>query len=514
MKKKKAIFTVLLLAFASLAFGQVPDNAYTVEQLVDGTLMITQFYLPASNPNVETLTIPSQLFGVRVSRIGDSVFSGFGKSAYINLPNLTRIIIPDTITVIGNSAFDYFWSGTFKNLREIRIPRSVTTIGNSAFMLSSGRLKVVIPSSVRSLGYSSFTCHDITEIVIESVIPEITTYSSNSTVFNSGKLEKITFPANWNNDQTLDRLGLPTSFVNYYKSQGRRGGVYVKNGQIWTFNSSAPASEPYGGIFRLPDPPSAAPTQTPVPANMVRINGGKFIMGSPLNEPENGGSESPQHEVTVSSFYMGKYEVTQKEYREVMGINTSRFKGDNLPVENVTWFDAVEYCNKRGQKEGLTPAYTISGRTPATGYSISAATVTWNRNANGYRLPTEAEWEYACRAGTTTAYNTGANISDNTGWYDANSSKTTHPVGQKSANAWGLYDMHGNVWEWCWDLPVRYSRGVVWTNPAGADLGTSRVIRGGGWGETAQFVRSAKRWNVNPSFQSYMTGFRLVRNDQ
>jgi formylglycine-generating enzyme required for sulfatase activity len=246
---------------------------------------------------------------------------------------------------------------------------------------------------------------------------------------------------------------------------------------------------------------------------MVRINGGTFTMGSPVTDPESSGDESPQHKVTVSSFYMGKYEVTQKEYREVMGINMSGFKGDNLPVENVTWFDAVEYCNKRSQKEGLTPAYTISGRTPATGYSIRAATVTWNRNANGYRLPTEAEWEYACRAGTTTAYNTGASINNNTGWYDANSSKTTHPVGQKSANAWGLYDMHGNVWEWCWDWYGYYARGGVQTT-AGPDSGTERVSRGGSWLASAQVVRSAFRFNVKPSFQSHSTGFRVVRNAQ
>jgi formylglycine-generating enzyme required for sulfatase activity len=154
--------------------------------------------------------------------------------------------------------------------------------------------------------------------------------------------------------------------------------------------------------------------QTAAPDGFVRINGGTFTMGSPANEA-NREDDEVQHQVTVRSFYMGKYEVTQKEWTAVMGTNPSEFKGDNLPVENVSWFDAVEYCNKKSQKEGLTPVYTISGRTPATGYPITAATVTWNRNANGYRLPTEAEWEYVCRAGTTTAYNTGARISDNTG---------------------------------------------------------------------------------------------------
>jgi formylglycine-generating enzyme required for sulfatase activity len=180
----------------------------------------------------------------------------------------------------------------------------------------------------------------------------------------------------------------------------------------------------------------------------------------------------------------------------------------------------VEYCNKRSQKEGLTPAYTInknqSDPNNGSSYDDVKWTVTWNKNANGYRLPTEAEWEYACRAGTTTAYNTGANISDNTGWYSANSGSRTHPVGQKSANAWGLYDMHGNVWEWCWDWRgdldywEDYSR--VQTNPTGAVTGAHRMGRGGSWGNIGRLLRSAQRCDGYPSSRSGLVGFRLVRS--
>jgi len=241
--------------------------------------------------------------------------------------------------------------------------------------------------------------------------------------------------------------------------------------------------------------------QTIIPEGFVLINGGTFIMGNPSSEQGCSDSEV-QHQVTVSSFYMSRYEVTQKEYQEIMGTNPSAFKGDNLPVEQVSWYDAVEYCNARSQKEGLTPAYTING-----------TDVTWNRNANGYRLPTEAEWEYACRAGTTTAYSTGASISDNTGWYDANSGNTTHPVGQKPPNAWGLYDMHGNVYEWCWDWYGDYPT-TAQTDPVGASSGSGRVARGGGWGGSAQDVRSAYRLDITPSLRSASLGFRLVRNAQ
>jgi len=257
-------------------------------------------------------------------------------------------------------------------------------------------------------------------------------------------------------------------------------------------------------------PPQPAPTPAPqptpavverlTPTEMARINGGSFRMGSSVYETGRSSNEGTQRQVTISGFYMGKYEVTQKEYLEVMGVNPSSFKGDDLPVEQVSWFDAIEYCNKRSQREGLTPAYTVNG-----------TTVTWNRNADGYRLPTEAEWEYACRAGTTSPYNTGTYVSDSTGWYSANSSNRTHPVGQKAANAWGLQDMHGNVAEWCWDWYGNYASGTQ-TDPQGATSGSNRVSRGGDWRSTASSVRSAYRHNVSPSNKSNTQGFRIVRN--
>jgi len=267
----------------------------------------------------------------------------------------------------------------------------------------------------------------------------------------------------------------------------------------------------------------AARVETPAPANMVRINGGTFTMGSPANESERRDNEI-QHQVTVSGFYMGKYEVTQKEYKKVMGTNPSHFKGDNLPVEQVSWYDAIEYCNKRSQKEGLTPAYTINKNQSDPNNKSNDDklkwTVTWNKNANGYRLPTEAEWEYACRAGTTTPFSTGNNITTGQANYFVfipynNNAKgknlETTTVGSFAPNAWGLYDMHGNVWEWCWDWYDYYSSKAQ-TDPVGAVTGTYRVERGGSLFDNGQDLRSANRVGADPSFSFAGIGFRLVRS--
>ena len=254
--------------------------------------------------------------------------------------------------------------------------------------------------------------------------------------------------------------------------------------------------------------------------NMVLINGGTFLMGSPDDEPGRGGifSNERQHQVTINSFLMGIYNVTQKEYYNVIGINPSHFKGDNLPVENISWFDTIIYCNKLSQIKGLHPVYNING------YKIS-----WEQNANGYRLPTEAEWEYACRAGTTTPFNTGFNITIEQANFNNNitaggiiipdssqgiskSKNNTTQVGSYASNSWGLFDMHGNVWEWCWDLYEKnYHKGNQ-INPKGHDNGKYRIIRGGSYLNSKNELRSACRYYNEPLIQKNIIGFRIVRN--
>ena len=241
---------------------------------------------------------------------------------------------------------------------------------------------------------------------------------------------------------------------------------------------------------------------------MVRIPAGTFQMG---NTGIYGFSaEEPVHSVTISrDFLMSTYEITQKQYEEVMGTNPSNFKGENLPVELVNWYDAVEYCNKLSEMEGLDKCYSGSGDT-----------IVCDWDANGYRLPTEAEWEYAAKAGTTTDFYSGdltvrgdgcppidANL-DKIGWYCGNASKTQE-VGQKAPNDFGLYDMSGNVWEWCWDLDAGYTN-TPETDPRGPVSGSYRVYRGGSWNIYAHSCRSAIRNFINPS-RYFSVGFRVVR---
>ncbi|MHB9296312.1 putative Serine/threonine-protein kinase Pkn1 [Pillotina sp. SPG140] len=229
----------------------------------------------------------------------------------------------------------------------------------------------------------------------------------------------------------------------------------------------------------------------------VLIKAGIFIMGSPEHEQERRDDEV-QHQVTISKdFYIGKYPVTQKEWIEVMGNNPSKFRGYNLPVEHVPWSAAISYCNKRSQREGLSLSYTVK----------KDKSVIWNKNADGYRLPTEAEWEYACRAGTTTAFSTGENITTDQANY---SGERTTPVGTFNPNPWGLYDIHGNVWEWCWDWYGEYDNAPQ-IDPTGTSTGCDRVSRGGSWSYNAGYLRSACRGRVTSSYRFIPLGFRLVR---
>jgi uncharacterized protein (TIGR02996 family) len=227
------------------------------------------------------------------------------------------------------------------------------------------------------------------------------------------------------------------------------------------------------------------PTQTlmlpgDVELRLAYIPPGRFLMGS-----DNGASdEKPVHEVRLTTgFWLGVTPVTQEQWQAVMGNNPSHFKGPQLPVEEVSWDEAVEFCKAVQQKCGIE-----------------------------LRLPTEAEWEYACRAGTTTDYysGNGEGALRQVGWFYDNAGDSTQPVGQLQANPWNLHDMHGNVWEWCSDRYGRYAQSSK-DDPQGPTSGSNRVNRGGGWGYSAGRCRAAFRYRLKPSCSDYYLGLRLAR---
>jgi formylglycine-generating enzyme required for sulfatase activity len=227
---------------------------------------------------------------------------------------------------------------------------------------------------------------------------------------------------------------------------------------------------------------------------LVLIAKGTFLMGSPVSEKKRDQDEE-LHQVSISKdFFLGTFLVTQAQYEKVMGKNPSYFQGDkvkgdssNHPVEQVSWEDAVEFCKKLSE----LPEEKKAGRV--------------------YRLPTEAEWEYACRAGSKAAYSRGANSKSlrDYAWFWVEGGNQTHPVGEKKANAWGLYDMHGNVWEWCSDWYGEYPKGAV-SDPTGPKEGSARVDRGGGFRNEAADCRSAIRGRYDPSEGTLEDGFRVA----
>jgi formylglycine-generating enzyme len=232
-----------------------------------------------------------------------------------------------------------------------------------------------------------------------------------------------------------------------------------------------------GKSFSIPD----------INLDMLWCKPGTFMMGSPEDEKSWLVMDETQYEVTLTKgFWLGKYEVTQEQWEKVMGSNPSKFKGVTLPVEQVNWDDAIKFCEK------LTQMEKAAGRLPEG----------W-----AYTLPTEAQWEYACRAGTTTAYSFGDSITSKQANYEVNVGKTT-PVGIYPANAWGFHDMHGNVWERCLDWYGDYPSGPA-SDPVGPSVGSWRVSRGGSWDNDGRYLRSAYRGRFPPDSRYLNLGFRL-----
>ena len=240
-------------------------------------------------------------------------------------------------------------------------------------------------------------------------------------------------------------------------------------------------------------------------SKMVLVLSGRFTMGSTSGRESDCAGDEKEHKVTLSrSFYIGKYEVTQDLYNEIMGENPSSFQdcGGRCPVENVSWYDAIEFLNKLSDKDGFEKCYSRRRR----GRSITFKGL----DCEGYRLPTEAEWEYAARGGGEKYKYAGSNNVSEVAWYDGNREKGTRSVGKKNANGFGLYDMRGNVLEWVWDCYGDYEEQAV-TDPLGPDSPSFRVCRGGGWSGSAWLVRVSSRDRRDPSYRDNYLGFRISR---
>ena len=265
--------------------------------------------------------------------------------------------------------------------------------------------------------------------------------------------------------------------------------------------------------------------EIPTLEGFIYVPGGPFTMGDTIDDGMGSSDELPLHTVTLNSFFIGKYEVTQSEWQTVMGSNPAHDYGvgDNYPVYYVSWYAILKYCNLRSMNEGLIPVYTISDSTNPSNWGTvpTSNNADWNAaicnwSANGYRLPTEAEWEYAARGATNNPdypYS-GSNDINAVAWYVSNNAPCgSKTVGGKAPNSLGIYDMSGNVWEWCWDWYGLYSSASQ-TNPTGPASGSNRLLRGGYWNSDALYCLVTYRSNIGPYLSDYYSGvfgFRLCR---
>ena len=401
--------------------------------------------------------------------------------------NFTAQVITHTIsgTVSGAAGVTMSLSGD----------ASESTVVNSdggmySFTVSEGGSYTVTPSkSGYTFTPSGKTFSAVTSNTIQDFTAVIETYTISGTITGA---DRVTVILSGDKEQslTVDDGGTYSFTVDY-------GGDYTvtptKDGYTFTPESRTFSNVTSNQMQNFNASQNEVPTEIDI--TMVSIPGGTFQMGL-------AGIFEPVHTVTLSAFEISMCEITQGQYKSIIGTNPSYFTGyDTLPVEQVSWWDAITFCNAQSDEAGLEQCYNES--TGACDFT-----------KNGFRLPTEAEWEYACRAGTTTNYYTGDSVSDcaRAGWYFSNSGSTTHQVGQKEPNVWGLYDMHGNVWEWCNDWYGSYPSGSV-TDPIGAQTDSYRVVRGGSWmgsvdgSECRAFNRSCD----NPSGESNIEGFRIVR---
>ena len=444
---------------------------------------------------------------------------------FYNCKKLTNIVIPDSVKTIDSYAF---WK--CEKLTDITLPAGLTQIGSGVFNGCKNLTKITLPAGLTSMGYSVFAnCEKLTEVYYEGDNPLAGLLIYDNTpnnllsyypTGNASWLERIENGkwrdrgvATW--DPEPRPPGPPTGDFTYTYENGVLilyfTGTLCQSADAVHWTELPSAASPYRVALKDKksffcarsgsNPPVSKditiPLASGVDLTLIWIEPGTFMMGSPENEFGRFTDED-LHQVTLTKgYWLGQFEVTQPQYEAIMGANYSKFKDPSRPVECVFWSEANDFCAK------LTEIERAAGRLPE-GYE--------------YSLPTEAQWEYACRAGTTTGLYNGKENTSTRGvcpnvseiaWYDQNSGSQTHAVGQKQPNSWGLYDMAGNVAEWCLDWKGAYPGQAV-TDPTGPETGTFRVVRGGDWNNYAQFCRSAARHSNQPGSCTSSIGFRVA----
>ena len=459
-----------------------------------------------------------------------------GPGVFASCTNLKAATMLDGVSHIGGGAF---WGCT--SLTSLTIPNSVTNVGRYAFWSCTSLTRITIPSSVVGIEGCAFAaCTNLTSLCFEGNAPS----DDNGLCLGDTSTPVYYLPGTtgWGphyggvptalwvrpNPAILDfgeRFGPSTNGFGFVISWATTDAPVVVeasadlNASSWT---SIWTNRLTNGWVHFTDPDWRSqramsyrvrsdsgfirPGQQVDGARFAWIPKGTFVMGSPSGERGRWDSEGPQTSVTISKgYWLGRYEVTQREYIAVMGMNPSFFQPPQFsedldrPVEQVSWIDAAAYCRALTEREGTTGALPI-------GYA--------------YRLPTEAEWEYACRAGSTTRFSFGAAMDCDDGcapcwlldsymWWCGNSVGLLHAVGGRLPNSWGLNDMHGSVMEWCQDFWGEYPGGMV-TDPQGPTAGSYRVVRGGGWGEVSRNCRSASRGYGDSDGSFYHVGFRVL----
>jgi formylglycine-generating enzyme required for sulfatase activity len=479
-----------------LGFLHLRANQFTNFTLPAGLTALN--YLDVSKNPLTSVTLPPSLIHLTTLRLSENQLSSFAlpvgltNLAFINLSDnrLTNIVLPpdlgqlQTLNVGGNQ------------LSSLNLPSGLTNLAG-LFFVGNLLTNVTLPPDMTQLIGLGFLANPLTTFVLSESLAATNLAGDVAALQNQG-VAVFVYPLTIR----LVRALASTGAMRF----GITGppGVYNVLGStnltIW--NPVGAIGNPLGGILFLDV--TSSPRKfyravlQPSPTNMMFIPGSTFVMGSPTNEVGHQPAESPQTTVTLThGFWIGRHEVTQGEYTAVAGSNPSQFPGDpNRPVESVSWPEATNYCAL------LTAIHLAAGLIPT---------------GSQYRLPTEAEWECAARAGTPTRFSygndpTGTELA-NYAWYSANSGAMPHPVEQKAPNPAGLYDMEGNVYEWCLDWQGPYPGGFV-TDPQGPASNATgvKIIRGGAWDESENNCRSAKRnaFGVHPFLKDFILGFRVV----